>query len=248
MNDKSSGTSTGRQAKLAAALVHVFTASGLIPVMFSVEAIWQGEAYAALLWLALAMIIDGIDGPLARRFEVSQQLPQIDGAILDHVIDYVSYCFIPALIIYRFDLVPEGWAIAATSLLLMSSLYTFANRELKTAENDFRGFPALWNIVVFYMIMFQTSAMTNLALIVFLSLMVFAPILVAHPIRVVALRRVTLPALIVWTGLVGVHLWFGHRGGSAADLPAAIRILFWVLSFYFVFLSAWRSVKLAREK
>ena len=248
MTDKPSIKKTSKKQQVAAAWVHVFTATGLIPVMFSVDAIWQGEAYLALLWLALAMTVDGLDGPLARHLEVSKHLPQIDGAILDHVIDYVSYCFIPALIVYRFDLVPEDWAMAATSVLLMSSLYTFANRELKTAENDFRGFPALWNIVVFYMIMFETSPMTNLGLIVFLSVMVFAPILVAHPIRVISMRRLTIPALIVWTGLVGGHLWNGHQGNAVADLPAFVRFLFWALSFYFVFLSAWRSVKLAGEK
>ena len=248
MTKTSQKIKSSRQQKTAAGLVHVFTASGLIPVMFSVDAIWQGEAYLALLWLAVAMIVDGLDGPLARGMEVSKHLPQIDGAILDHVIDYVSYCFIPALIVYRFELVPEGWAISATSVLLMSSLYTFANRELKTAENDFRGFPALWNIVVFYMVMFQTSAMVNLWLIGVLSVLVFAPILVAHPIRVVSLRRLTIPALIVWTGLVGVHLWHGHQGGLAAQLPIGVRVLFWSLSFYFVFLSAWRSFKLAGHK
>ena len=248
MTHISSDKTSSWKQKAGAAWVHIFTASGLIPVMFSVDAIWQGEAYLALLWLEVAMIVDGLDGPMARGLEVSKHLPQIDGAILDHVIDYVSYCFIPALIVYRFDLVPEGWAIPATSLLLMSSLYTFANRELKTPENDFRGFPALWNIVVFYMIMFETGPMTNLALIGFLSIMVFAPILVAHPIRVVSMRRITIPALIVWTGLVGVHLWHGHQGGLAPDLPTAIRILFWGLSFYFVFLSAWRSATLAGQK
>ena len=149
--------------KFRAFLVHVFTASGLIPMMLSVEAIWQDNARLALIWLGIAMLIDGLDGPLARRFAVREHLPQIDGAILDHVIDFTGYCFLPALMVYHFALVPAGWAIAATSFMLMTALYTFANKQAKTEEYDFRGFPALWNVVVFYMIMFDSDPRLNLA-------------------------------------------------------------------------------------
>jgi phosphatidylcholine synthase len=136
-----------------------------------------GEAMRrlALIWLGAAMIIDGLDGPLARRFEVAKHTPHIDGAILDHVIDFTGYCFLPALMIYHFELVPAGFAIIATSFLLMTSLYTFANRDAKTKENDFRGFPALWNIVVFYMLVFESGQGLNLAAIAFFRCDDFRP-------------------------------------------------------------------------
>ena len=101
--------------KFRAFLVHVFTASGLIPMMLAVDAIWRDDARLALIWLGIAMLIDGLDGPLARRFAVREHAPEIDGAILDHVIDFTGYCFLPALMVYHFALVPAGWAIAATS-------------------------------------------------------------------------------------------------------------------------------------
>ena len=147
--------------KFRAFLVHVFTASGLIPMMLAVDAIWRDEARLALIWLGVAMLIDGLDGPLARRFAVREHAPDIDGAILDHVIDFTGYCFLPALMVYHFALVPAGWAIAATSFMLMTALYTFANRQAKTEEYDFRGFPALWNVVVFYMVMFDSDPQLN---------------------------------------------------------------------------------------
>ncbi len=222
--------------QLRAFLVHLFTASGLIPMMLSVDAIWHDDAFLALIWLGVAMLIDGLDGPLARRFAVSEHLPQIDGAILDHVIDFTGYCFLPALMVYHFALVPEGWAIAVTSFMLMTALYTFANKQAKTDEYDFRGFPALWNVAVFYMIVFNSSTWLNLSAIIFLGVMTFAPVRFIHPLRVVALRRLTVPLLIVWTIMVFAYLGMGRDA-----MPNEMNILFWLLSIYFLVLSAWRS-------
>ena len=228
--------------KTRAAFVHLFTASGLIAIILSVEALWRGDAYATLLWLAVAVVIDGIDGPLARRFEVSKNLPQIDGAILDHIIDYLSYCFIPALMLIRFELVPSGWGVAAASLLCIASLYTFANKQAKTKENDFRGFPALWNLVVFYMLITNSTQETNLVLVFVLSALIFAPIRVLHPVRVEAGRRVTLPLVIVWLVFIFAYLIAGAGG-----LPTSVDRAFALLSFYLLGLTIWRSVKFAGQ-
>jgi phosphatidylcholine synthase len=222
--------------KQRAYLVHLLTASGLIPMMLSVDAIWQSDARRALIWLGVAMIIDGLDGPLARRFEVAKYTPHIDGAILDHVIDFTGYCFLPALMIYHFDLVPAYFSIIAPSFLLMTSLYTFANRDAKTKENDFRGFPALWNIVVFYMIVFESGQGLNLSAIAFFGAMTFAPTRFIHPVRVVALRHLTIALLAIWTFMV-----FAYLGLGRAALPPLMDWVFMALSVYFLALSGWRS-------
>lgn len=222
--------------KFRAFLVHLFTASGLIPIMLSVEAIWRGDADRALLWQAAAMLVDGIDGPLARHFQVNKHWPQIDGAILDHVIDFTAYCFVPALMVYQFQLVAPEMAIFATSFLLMTSLYTFANRDAKTDEYDFRGFPALWNIVVFHMVVFETGQMTNLLIILFLGFMTFAPVRFIHPVRVVALRRLTLFFLTIWTLMT-----LGYLLVERETLPLWYDIAFISMGLYFIILSAWRS-------
>jgi phosphatidylcholine synthase len=222
--------------KTRAYLVHLLTASGLIPIMLSVDAIWQGEARLALIWLGVAMMIDGLDGPLARRYQVAVHTPHIDGSVLDHVIDFTGYCFLPALMIHHFNLVPSGFGVIATSYLLMTALYTFANRQAKTDENDFRGFPALWNIVVFYMIIFESGQMLNLAAIAFFGAMTFAPTRFIHPVRVVALRRLTIPLLAIWTIMVFTYLGMGR-----AALPPLMDWVFMTLSVYFLALSGWRS-------
>jgi phosphatidylcholine synthase len=229
--------------KLVAFLIHGFTASGMIAVLLSLDAIWQGDAKLAMLWLWAALLIDGLDGPLARWAKVSERLPHIDGAILDHVIDYMSYCVLPAVMIYRFGLVPEGFELPIAGLILVASLYVFANRDLKTAENDFRGFPALWNIVVFYLIVFDTPDIFNAVLCGFLSLMIFAPILVVHPFRVVALRSYTVFASIVWLSLSLAYLLVPNLTQNLmANLGFAIA------SLYFAVLCLWRSLRLPLGK
>ena len=224
-----------------AALVHLLTACGLIPMMLAVDAIWHGDARLALLWMAAAMAIDGLDGPLARRFAVAEHMPQIDGAILDHVIDFTGYCFLPALMIYRFDLVAPDMVIFATSFLLMSSLYTFANTQAKTDEYDFRGFPALWNVVVLHMILFETGQTANLLIILFLGAMTFAPVRFIHPVRVVAIRKLTLVMLALWTAMTFALLLM-------EDAPGDWLRLYLVCGLYFIALSGWRSWALRDKK
>lgn len=222
--------------KTRAALVHVLTASGLVPLVLAMAALWRDDLYQTMLWLLVAAVIDGVDGPLARRFEVSKHLPHIDGAILDHIIDYLSYCFIPALILLRFDMLPPDWAVPAVAFLCMASLYSFANKDLKTAENDFRGFPALWNVAVFYAVILDTSQNVNLIALVVLCGLVYAPIRVAHPVRVEAMRAITLPICGVWIALMTAYLIRAEAG-----LPPLMDGLFAAASFYMIGLSVWRS-------
>ncbi len=108
----------------------------------SIAAILDGQAANALIWLGVAMLIDGVDGPLARRYRVAQVLPRVDGAILDHVIDYLTYAVIPAVFVYHFELLPQGLTFVGAGFVLVTSLYCFANKKAKTKDNFFSGFPA----------------------------------------------------------------------------------------------------------
>ena len=209
-------------------------------MMLAVDAIWSDQVYLALIWLGVAMLIDGLDGPLAGRFNVADHMPQIDGAILDYVVDFTGYCFLPALIIYHFSMVPRDFVVIATSYLLVTSLYTFANRAAKTPEYDFRGFPALWNVVVFYMVVLETGAWLNLTAIFLLGAMTFAPVRFVHPLRVVSLRRLNAPLVFILAAMVFIYLWVGVTGARAA-LPPLVDSLFLTLSLHFLFLSARRS-------
>jgi len=178
--------------------VHVLTASGVVVGLLSLVAIFEGDARSALLWLGLAFIIDGMDGPLARRFEVRRRLPRFDGAVLDLVVDYFTYVVIPALFLYRFGYFPDALAVAATAFILATSLYIFANDDMKTSDNYFVGFPAIWNVVALYVYILEPSQAVTLGLTVVLGLASFSTAKFLHPLRVREGRVLTLLATGIW--------------------------------------------------
>lgn len=221
--------------------IHVLTASGVVFGLLSLSAIQRGDAPWALIWLGVALVVDGFDGPLARRYRVDEVLPRVDGAILDHVIDYVTYALIPALFIYRFELMPAGWDMAAAAYIMVTSLYCFANKDLKTQDNFFTGFPAAWNLVVVHMHIVASSPGLNLAVVAALGVLTFVPVKFIHPCRVAFLRPVTIPLTVVWS-LLGLYLILASAG--ARDLAAASPLAFWsflAISAYLVAISILRS-------
>ena len=146
--------------KIAAWAVHGFTGSGAVLGFLAIIAILNSDATGAFLWLGLALLIDGLDGTLARKVNVTEQTPNIDGTILDSVIDYLNYVIIPSLMIYWFSMVPNILEIILPAAIFLVSLYTFANLQMKTEDYYFRGFPAVWNIVVLYFFILIWSATT----------------------------------------------------------------------------------------
>ena len=185
--------------------IHALTASGAVLAFLAFLAVEQQHLRLALLWLGAALIVDGIDGPLARWAHVRQWAPGIDGATLDLVVDYLTYVFVPAILIYRAGLLPASVAPAAIAAILLSSLYTFVRTDMKTADNFFRGFPALWNVIAFYLFMLRPGQMTGTIVVGVFSVLTFAPIYFVHPIRV---RRYQpwLTALTALWGMVSLAL------------------------------------------
>jgi phosphatidylcholine synthase len=180
--------------------VHVLTASGAVLAFLAFVAVEQDRFRLALLWLGAALIVDGVDGPLARRLGVIRRTPTIDGATLDLVVDYLTYVFVPAILIYRAGLVPASYAPVAVGAILVSSLYIFARTNMKTADNFFLGFPALWNVIAFYLFMLQPGEPVGAIVVgVFLAL-TFAPLHFVHPLRVLGYQ----PWLAGITALWGV--------------------------------------------
>lgn len=185
----------------AAWSIHALTASGAVLAFLAFVAVEQTHFRLALLWLGAALVVDGIDGPLARLVGVKERTPVIDGATLDLVVDYLTYVFVPAILILRAGLVPAGpLGLLAVAAILMSSLYTFARTDMKTVDNFFRGFPAVWNVVAFYLFMWQFEPMTGAIVVAVFAALTFAPIHFVHPVRVRRYR----PWLPVITGVWGV--------------------------------------------
>ena len=178
--------------------VHLLTASGAALALLAALAVYQANWRAAFIWLGVALVVDGIDGPLARRLRVAERLPQWDGSALDFVIDYTTYVFIPAVIL-AIGSGLEGLAaiVAGITVAVNGALY-FADARMKQPDNSFRGFPAVWNMVVFVIFVFSPWTIVTLAIIFALTVLTYLPINFVHPIRVVKWRNLTLVMLALW--------------------------------------------------
>ena len=185
--------------KIVAWAVHGVTGSGAVLGLLAIISILNSDAVGAFLWLGLALLIDGIDGTLARKVDVSKQTPNIDGTILDSVVDYLNYVIIPSLMIYWFQMVPLWFELVAPSAIILASLYTFANSRMKTEDYYFRGFPAVWNIVVLYFFILGTNEYINIVVVVVCIILTFTPIKFVHPLRVKDLRNLTIFFTIIWS-------------------------------------------------
>lgn len=217
--------------------VHILTASGAVLGFLALVTVIEGDLRGAFLWLGLALAVDGIDGTLARRARVREVTPQVDGATLDNIIDYVTYVVVPALMIYWYGFVPEGWALPAAAAITGVSCYTFANAGMKSDDFHFVGFPALWNVVVLSMHVLALDPWVNLGIIALCGVLTFLPFAYVHPFRVVRLRRTTLAVTGIWSALTLGIVWVGP---AEAD-PVAINL--WIAaSLWFVAVSAWRTV------
>jgi phosphatidylcholine synthase len=150
------------------------------------------------VWLGIALLVDGIDGPIARRYRVRERLPKWDGAALDFVIDYTSYVFAPAIIVAQALQLPEGVGALTGIIIAVSGALYFADTRMKQPDNSFRGFPAVWNMVAFGLYAFLPPPAITVAVVVLLAAMTFLPINFVHPVRVVQWRAATLTILAVW--------------------------------------------------
>ncbi|MDZ4791311.1 MAG: phosphatidylcholine synthase [Hyphomicrobiales bacterium] len=204
-------------AAIWAGLVHAFTASGVIPAFFALVATARHDYAAAFAWLGLAFVIDGLDGPLARYVGTKKNLPRFCGERLDLVIDYVTYVVVPAFMIYEAGLVPAGWNGIAAALALISALYHFSDTESKTEDGYFVGFPAIWNLIVFYLFATPISQPAALAVITVLAALTFIPLKWVHPVRVRELRLLTFLAMAAWTAAAVMVLAQGFPGSGAAQ-------------------------------
>jgi phosphatidylcholine synthase len=178
--------------------VHLFTSLGVVVAFLALLAIERGQPREALLWLVLAMVIDGVDGTLARAAKVKERLSRIDGGALDLVIDYLTYVFLPVLFIWRGAYLPDALAMPLCAAILSSSLYVFARRDMKTDDGYFRGFPALWNVIAFYFFVMEPGPAMSTIVVVALLIMTFAPVHMVHPFRVRDYGRLLPVLAVVW--------------------------------------------------
>jgi phosphatidylcholine synthase len=220
------GPSRGQAA--AAFAVHVFTAFG------AALALWAMSAAAATNWplmfllLGLALVVDGIDGSIARKLRVAERLPRWSGDTLDLVVDFTTYVFVPAYAIATSGLLPmlADWLIAV-AIVISGALY-FADRNMKTADNYFRGFPTLWNAAAFYLFLLRPDPWIAAAALSALIVLTFVPVPFLHPFRVKRLRAFNALLIVAWAALAGFALLRDMSPGpwvTAALCAIALYIL-----------------------
>ncbi len=215
-----------RGSILPAVLVHVLTASGAVLALFALLAAAKADYEACFAWLGAALIVDGIDGPLARRFNVKRVLPRFSGEDLDNVIDYMTYVAIPAFIIATGPLVPASLAVPAAALIMLTSLYHFGDKDSKTDDGYFVGFPAVWNLVALYLLVVPVPQTAALAIIAVCAIFTFVPLKWLHPVRVRRLRPVTFAVMAVWAACAIAAVASGFPGSPAIQLVFLIALAY----------------------
>ncbi len=191
----------GRAARMRPFLVHIFTACGAACALLAMLAAAKADFVTMFVWLGVALFIDGIDGTLARHFTVAEILPRWSGDALDLVVDFTTYVFVPAFALATSGLLPAPVAIPIALAIVVTSALYFADDQMKTADNYFRGFPALWNAVAFHLFVLKLPPWIAAAAVAVLIVLTFMPLRVLHPFRVLHLRVVNLLALAAWCAL-----------------------------------------------
>lgn len=197
--------------RVKALSVHLLTATGAVLSMLALLAAANAEWSQMFFWLVIALIVDGIDGPLARRYQVKLNWPTYDGILMDLIIDYLTYVFIPAYALFMSGLLPgwTGW-IAIIAITYGSVIY-FSDTRMKTRDNSFAGFPACWNMVVLVLFALKPNFWIILFIVVALAVTMFTNVKFIHPVRTQRWRWISLPAcgawvvFAVWAVLVDFH-------------------------------------------
>ncbi len=206
--------------------VHLLTATGAVFAMLAMLAAVNDEWDLMFLWLVVAFFVDGIDGPLARRFEVKRHAPEFDGELLDLIIDYLTYVFIPAFALFKSGLM-AGWTgwVAIIVITFASSMY-FAHTRMKTKDNSFSGFPGCWNMVVLVIFALQPNFWVSLTLVTTLAVAMFLPLRFIHPVRTERWRSVSLPMALAWTFFAGWAAWVDFHPDSWAHMGLVITSIY----------------------
>ena len=178
--------------------VHILTASGAFLAFLSLVATAEADFRMAFFWLGVAMLVDGIDGPLARKLEVRKWWPYWSGDMLDSVIDYVTYVIIPAFILYMSGIMGRYFSFTAAAIIVITSAIYYADTRMKSEDYGFIGFPVCWNMVVFTIFIVSPSETLSFVLVVITAILTFVPVIFVHPIRVKTMRNTTLTVLGIW--------------------------------------------------
>lgn len=228
-----------KSRRLTGWFIHLFTASGAFVGLLALLTIYQHQ-YLATFWLMIAAIfIDAVDGMFARLIQIKQVVPEIDGELLDNIVDFLNYTIVPAFFLLVSDLLPLHGRFLAVGIITLSSAYQFSQIDAKTQDHFFKGFPSYWNIAVFYLFFWHWPASINLSILLGLAILSFIPIKYVYPSRLdylthsIGLRLSMLLATILWGLTVAGLLWiYPHTNSTLVLMSMSYLILYVGLSLY----------------
>lgn len=198
--------------------VHLLTGSGAALALMALVAATQGNWRQMFGWLCIALVVDGIDGPLARKLDTKTNAANWDGSVLDLVIDYLTYVFIPAYALIYTDLLPSPWGLMAALLIALTAAVYFSDVRMKATDNCFVGFPAVWQMPLLVFLVFSPPVWLTLGLILVLAAAQFSRVKFIHPIRTVRWRPFNIFVTLLWVALAGWSVW------EAFEPPQAVRL------------------------
>lgn len=227
--------------RAAAWSVHLITASGAAWGLLALLAIQRGDDRAAMFWVAFSIVVDSVDGTLARWLDVRRYAAAIDGALLDNIVDYFTYVIVAAYWLTQRDLMPEGWALFGALVMLLTSAYQFSQVDAKTSDYYFKGFPSYWNILVASLFFLRANPWINLALVVLCGILVFVPVKYIYPSRTRFNRTLTLVLTCLFGLFSAWMIW------TYPDTPAWAMYPVFAYVGYYVAASLWPKPKERRR-
>ena len=219
--------------RLKALSVHLLTASGAVLSMLAMLEAVEGKWSLMFLWLVVALLVDGIDGPLARRYDVMTNWPLYDGVLMDLIVDYLTYVFIPAYALFKSGLLPGWTGWTAIIVIVFGSVIYFADTRMKTRDKSFAGFPACWNMVVLVLFaIFQPGEHEKLilAFVVALTITMFLNLKFVHPTRTKRWHWLNLGMATAWLVFAFWAAWKDFEGGALTQWGLIVTSLYLCLA------------------
>jgi phosphatidylcholine synthase len=224
--------------KLALAwLVHLYTALGAVVAFVTILSIEQLRFQEAFWLMSLAVVIDATDGTLARATRVKELIPWFDGDRLEDIIDYANYVIVPCWFFIHASLLPAADALWLASLPLLASAYGFCQKQAKTSDNFFLGFPSYWNIIAFYSYILGSPLWINAFAILLLSVLIFVPIKYIYPSRSPHFRILTNTLGSLW-GLAVLAIIY-----LLPEPPRSLVFVSLLFPAYYTALSLWLAFR-----
>jgi phosphatidylcholine synthase len=210
--------------------VHLLTATGSILSMLAMLAAVDGNWSLMFVWLLCALVVDGVDGPLARRYDVRVNWPLYDGVLMDLIVDYLTYVFIPAYALFKSGLLPGWTGYIAIIVIVYGSVVYFADTRMKTKDKSFSGFPACWNMVVLVLFAMHPHQGVVLGVVIALTIAMFLNLKFIHPVRTSRWYPLNLTSAILWLVTAGAAAWSDFQAGIVVQAGLLISSLYLIFA------------------